>query len=207
MTRGTVKEDNKGGIYMKKWLTAAALTLMLAGCNGDSSPEEAATAFFEDVQNGNVIQAATAVKGGNLQTMFAASQLNLPITDEQRDILLESIERVYAFDNVKAIEETNTEAIVEADITTIHFMKAATASVPNMPELLLNIVLGKTTRDEAIDSVITSTIDELAQETPPTTTFTVTLTLEKDGDNYEIVPNDELLKALLGDISLVELFQ
>lgn len=191
---------------MKKWLIVGALLMVLTGCSDTNNAEETAISFFEDVQNGNVIQAAMAIKGGSIPTIFAASQFNLPISDEQRDIILKSIERVYAFEHVKMIEETDTTATVEAHITTIHFMKVATASIPNMPELLLNLALGNTTQEDVMTDVINSTIAELEQQTPPTTTVTVTLTLEKDGDHYKIVPNDELAKALFGDISLMELF-
>lgn len=192
---------------MMKRLIPLALTAMLLSACGSSSPEEAVTAFFEDVQNGHVIQAATAIKGGNLQTIFAASQLNLPITDEQRDILFTSIENVYAFDNVELLEENGDLAKVQADVTTIHLAKAATTNMAAMPELLLSVALGSVTKEEAIKRVIDRTVDELDVEHPPTTTFTVTLTLEKDGNDYEIIPNDELIKALVGNIGLAELFE
>lgn len=191
----------------KSVLTIALAACLLAGCSDSSSnAEEAAVAFLEDVQDGNLIQAVTAVKGGNIQTLLAASQLDLPITDEQRDILLDSIERVFAFENVELLEDDGTIAEVQADVTTIHFVKAATSNMSGMPELLFNVALGNVTKDEALTQIVDETIAQLNVEDPPTTTFTVTLTLENDGGSYEIVPNDELVKALFGNIALTELF-
>lgn len=193
---------------MKKSVLSIALAAcLLAGCSDSgSNAEEAAVAFLQDVQDGNLIQAVTAVKGGNIQTLLAASQLDLPITDEQRDILLDSIERVFAFENVELLEDDGTIAEVQADVTTIHFVKAATSNMSGMPELLFNVALGNVTKDEALTQIVDETIAQLAVEDPPTTTFTVTLTLENDGGSYEIVPNDELVKALFGNIALTELF-
>ncbi|OCS87882.1 hypothetical protein [Caryophanon latum] len=194
---------------MKKSVLSIALAAcLLAGCSDSgSNAEEAAVAFLEDVQDGNLIQAVTAVKGGNIQTLLAASQLDLPITDEQRDILLDSIERVFTFENVTLLEDDGTIATVEADVTTIHFLKAASSSLSSTPGLLLDVALGNTTTDDAIAQVVDETIAQLAVEEPPTTTFNVTLTLENDGGSYEIVPNDELVKALFGNIALTELFK
>ncbi|MEE1131977.1 MAG: hypothetical protein UHX00_10205 [Caryophanon sp.] len=193
---------------MKKSVLSIALAAcLLAGCSDSgSNAEEAAIAFLEDVQDGNLIQAVTAVKGGNIQTLLAASQLDLPITDEQRDILLDSIERVFAFENVELLEDDGTIAEVQADVTTIHFVKAATNNMSGMPELLFNVALGNVTKDEALGQIVDETIAQLNVEDPPTTTFTVTLKLENDGGSYEIVPNDELIKALFGNIALTELF-
>lgn len=191
----------------KSVLTIALAACLLGGCSDSSSnAEEAAVAFLEDVQDGNLIQAVTAVKGGNIQTLLVASQLDLPITDEQRDILLDSIERVFAFENVELLEDDGTIAEVQADVTTIHFVKAATSNMSGMPELLFNVALGNVTKDEALTQIVDETIAQLNVEDPPTTTFTVTLTLENDGGSYEIVPNDELVKALFGNIALTELF-
>lgn len=166
-------------------MAVAMLAAFLSGCGGSATADGVVNDFLTAVKSGNLEKATQYVLGNEDADL---SQLSETYNDKMIKAMFEK----YSFEKPKLVSEDGNKAQVTAKITSVDFgsvmekvfaaaMDAALAGDSELSEDQMTQLF--------IDAMTGADANLVERE--------ITFNLVKDGGNYKIQPDDNLLEAIL----------
>jgi len=184
--------------------------MILTACGGQESskPAEVVTSFLEAVQAGDLKKANTYVASDKGSEDFDLSEMGED-DDPTTTALIKGISNNYKFKKPeeKMIDDNKAEVTVE--ITSIDFAAVMSSAMEDIFGIAFELASEDQSEDEynkAMEEKSTEILtNAMTSKDAKMVTRDVTLTLEKDDEGkFEIVSDEQLMEAILGNASEVE---
>jgi len=180
------------------FLTLSIVMLSLIGCSS-AKPDASVKGLLDSIKKLDFNTAQTFIKSDSPQEQFKYD------SPEQEKIVKAIFDKI-SYEIVSTTKEGDT-AKVKTKVTSIDMPRTSSKLMSDMMSLILAQSLSDNKVDEAkqTEMITQSFINALNDPNVAKTTTEVDIELVKEGKKWLVVPNDELLDAITGNISKMNL--
>lgn len=180
-------------------MLCVVLALSLVGC-GTPSPDSVVKKFLLALQQGD-LEIAGQYLEANTSNDFAEDITNVePEDEEMQKALFSKLQYEIISSNIEG-----DNAKVKTKITSLDLVKITSSVMAEIMPLAFASAFSEDSNDEKLNELTEHYFNSAVLDPEaPTTTKIVTITLNKNEGAWIIVPDDELMNGVIGNISILE---
>ncbi len=180
---------------MKKVLAIMMISIfLLVGCGGEK-PTAAVSNYLDSLKGLDFEKAGAYIQG---------EEKVIEVKPEE-EVYLEPMMQKLSYKEVKEVSQEEDKAVVSVKITSLNMSSIITKTFSELIPLAFASAFSEDQSEEDMDKLAEQYLmDAISDENAPTVTTEVNINLQKQDGTWKIVPDDNFINALTGNLGKLE---